>query len=268
MKNAEKTLSEFYKKFGWEIKDEITEDARQFEDLRNCASAYLTKCRMRVYEHIPKKGKYLLDMASGPIQYKEYLSYSKNFEKRYCVDMSVDALNLAKDKIGNHGEYINDSFFNINFQNNYFDCSISLHTIYHIDKDMQSIAVNKLLDATKLGHPVIIVYSNPDTLLNKLMILKNKLKNRKIKHNNFFKVTNEQEIYFYLHKLDWWDQFKDRATVKIHPWRSFLSDTQKKYFPNNKIGKLMFYILFKLENIFPNFFANNFQYVMIVLEKK
>ena len=37
----------------------------------------------------------------------------------------------------------------INFKKNYFDCSISLHTIYHINKNKQKKAVKKLIDITK-----------------------------------------------------------------------------------------------------------------------
>ena len=54
---------------------------------------------------------------------------------------------------------------------NYFDCSVSLHTIYHIDKDIQENAVRKLLYVTKPGQPVIIIYSNP------LPIIKRSLNN-------------------------------------------------------------------------------------------
>lgn len=268
MKNAEKTLAKFYEKFGWEVENEVTEDARQFEDLRACASWYLKQSRLRVLKHIPIKGDFILDMASGPIQYPEYLSFSKNFEKRYCVDLSKDALSLAKKKIGNHGVYLNGSFFDISLEENFFDCSISLHTIYHMDKDDQAIAVNKLIDVTKPGKPVVVVYSNPNTLLGKLSKFRNKINNQSNTEGSFFSVTDEQEIYFYLQNLEWWNQFQERCSVEIYPWRSFLSDTQKKYFPDNIIGKSMFKILFIFENLFPNFFAKNFQYIMVVLTKK
>jgi ubiquinone/menaquinone biosynthesis C-methylase UbiE len=268
MKNAEKTLSKFYEKFGWKVENEITEDARQFEDLRECAIEYLNKSRLRVFKHIPSQGQFILDMASGPIQYPEYLSYSKNFEKRYCVDLSKDALSLAEKKIGDHGIYLNGSFFDIPLSDNYFDCSISLHTIYHMDKDKQSTAVNKLLDVTKPGKPVIIVYSNPNTLLGKLSKYRNRMKNISNSDESFYSVTQEQEIYFYLHNLEWWNQFRNRSSVKIYPWRSFLTETQNKYFPDNSLGKILFKVLYRLEDFFPNFFARNFQYIIVVLTKK
>ena len=105
MNKAEKKVSKFYNKLGWETDAGYTEDARRFEDLRESAKDYLFKCRCRVLKYIPKKGENILDMASGPIQYEEYLLYSKNFKKRYCVDLSSKALEDAK-KIGDHGVFM------------------------------------------------------------------------------------------------------------------------------------------------------------------
>jgi len=151
MTKASESVSKFYNEVGWETDGDDTEDAIRFEDLRRCAKEYVTKCRLRVLRHMPAQGENMLDMASGPIQYQEYLEYSKNFKKRYCVDLSSKALRDARNKIGSHGEYFHGNFLDMDFENNFFDCTISLHTIYHIDKDKQENAVRKLLAVTKPG---------------------------------------------------------------------------------------------------------------------
>jgi len=120
MDKAEEKVSEFYNTVGWETDDEITEDARRFEDLRECSKEYVSKCRLRVLRHIPDHGLNILDMASGPIQYKEYLEYSKNFRKRYCIDLSSTALEIARKKIGDHGVFLHSSFFDIPLEENFF----------------------------------------------------------------------------------------------------------------------------------------------------
>ena len=99
MNKAEEKVSKFYNKVGWETDAEITEDAKRFEDLRQSAEEYTSKCRLRVLRHIPETGENILDMGSGPIQYKEYLEYSRNFKKRYCLDLSSQALRDAKKKL-------------------------------------------------------------------------------------------------------------------------------------------------------------------------
>lgn len=270
--DAEKVISEYYNTFGWETKDGITEDALKQEDLRECAKEYVSKCRLKVLKYIPNSGNYILDMASGPIQYKEYIEYSKNFKRRYCVDLSKLALDIAKEKIADHGVYLHGSFFDIPIEENFFDCTVSLHTIYHIDKDKQEDAVRKLINVTKPGQPVIIVYSNPSTpiisivtfpfrLLRRIKIILKRLSGKT-------KLGEDERVYFKPHPIKWWKRFKDVSDVKIMPWRTFGSHEQKWLIPDNKLGKKIFDKLLVLEERFPKFFVKHFKYPMIILTKK
>lgn len=266
---AEGLVSQFYNTVGWETEEGITEDARRWEDLRAHSREYVSNCRLRVLRHIPESGSKILDMASGPIQYKEYLEYSKNFGKRYCVDLSEKALEDAKAKIGSHGVFLHGSFFDIPFESDFFDCSVSLHTIYHIDREKQEDAVRKLLRVTKPGKPVVIVYSNPHTLLASLPLrvvrrVKRLLTCAKKKSS----AQSGPAMYAYAHPISWWARFTDVATVRILPWRSLGSDDQQSLVPDNKIGGMMLKLLFGLEDAFPKFFVKHFQYPMIVLVKK
>ena len=273
MNNTEERVSEFYNTGGWETEDGITEDARRWEDLREHAQEYVKKCRLRVCDHIPESGENILDMASGPIQYKEYLEYSRNFEKRYCVDLSSEALEGAKKKIGDHGVFLHGNFFDISLEENFFDCAISLHTIYHIDKDRQEEAVRKLIRVTKPGKPVIIVYANQNTIVS---FIGSSLPFRVLKRINSLREKNEKQtkegekksIYVYAHPLEWWMKFTDISDINIMPWRSFVSEVQKKLIPNSKMGSKMFDLLFKLEERFPNYFVKHFKYPMIILTKR
>lgn len=158
-----------------------------------CARDYVSKCRLRLLHHIPKAGEKILDMASGPIQYPEYLEFSKGFTKRYCVDLSSQALESAEKKLGEHGVYLCGSFFELEFAPETFDCAISLHTIYHMDRDLQELAVRKLIAVCKPGAPVIIVYSNPQSLITRLEYFPRKLKAglRKLKAGKHGATNND-----------------------------------------------------------------------------
>ncbi len=250
-----KNVSNFYNKKGWKYKNNITLDSDLFEDNRPIAREYVKKCRLRIINYIPPKGKNFLDFASGPIQYKEYLKYSKNYKTRHCVDFSKEAIKIAKTKLKNKGKYYNKDFMKIKFKENFFDCSLSMHTIYHINKNQQEKAVRKLLKITKPNKPVIIIYSNPDTLIKKI-------------YSIFFKSKKNTSLYFYCHSLDWWKRFEDISSLKFYCWRSFASQHQKILFPNNFLGSIMFKLLFYIEDKFNKFFSKNFQYPIIVLKKK
>lgn len=204
--------------------------------------------------YIPDKGKNILDFASGPIQYREYLQYSKKFKLRHCVDFSRDAINLAHKKLGKRGKYYCNDFLKINFKENFFDCALSLHTIYHIDKKIQKKVILKLIKITKKKSPIIIVYSNPNNLISKIRNLMG------------YKIQRKK-IYFYCHDIKWWDQFKKYGSVNLFPWRSFASQHQKFLFPNNIVGYFFLKVLYALEDNFKKFFINNFQYYTVVIKK-
>lgn len=276
MNDAEKKVSKFYNNLGWETNNGITEDAKRFEDLRECSRDYISKCRLRILRHISKSGDKILDMASGPLQYKEYLQYSKNYNKRYCVDLSLSALDDARKKIGDHGIFLHGSFFDIPLEENLFDCAISLHTIYHIDKNKQEEAVRKLIRVTKPKKTIVIIYSNSSRiykwgsrLIISPFIFFKKLKKTLKKLINKSEKEKNLDLYFYTHPMEWWNRFGDVTTsIEILPWRSIHSDLQKCLIPNNIIGKKILALLFYLEESFPKFFSKYFCYHMIILTKK
>ena len=173
-------IYKFYNNLGWNEKNKVFKDAELFEDLREGSKSYVSKCRKKLLEYIPRKGDHILDFASGPIQYKEYIEYSKNFRLRHCVDFSKTAIREAKKKLGKKGKYYCDDFLNIKFKENFFDCVVSMHTIYHISKNKQKKTVKKLIKITKKNRPIVIVYSNPNTLLSKLknIFIQKKISNK------------------------------------------------------------------------------------------
>ena len=89
-------IYKFYNQIGWRKNKKNSVDAQLFEDLRPSAKKYVSNCRKKLLKFIPKSGNNMLDFASGPIQYKEYLIYSRNFKKRHCVDFSKSAIKEAK----------------------------------------------------------------------------------------------------------------------------------------------------------------------------
>jgi ubiquinone/menaquinone biosynthesis C-methylase UbiE len=258
---AETKVKGFYETAGWESDSKgITLDSQLWEDLRPAASEYVSRCRKKLLKHLPQSGEFILDAASGPVQYPEYLEYSKNFKKRYCVDISSKALEKAKKKLGDHGEYHCASLLDLPFKDNYFDAVLSLHTIYHIDKDQQEQAVRQLLRVSKPGVPVVIVYSNPDRFL---AVAKRTLLFKKARQND-----SKSDLYFFAHPLGWWSRFGDVAQVSIFPWRSMTASDSTKFIPDNSFGKLLFKTILKAEETMPSLATRLGAYPIVVLQKR
>ena len=77
-------VRKFYDQVGWQMVSAGTYQNAQYEDLRPVSRRYIHKCHLRVNRYFKSTGKYLLDAGSGPIQYPEYLTYSKEYQYRVC----------------------------------------------------------------------------------------------------------------------------------------------------------------------------------------
>ncbi|HNS64651.1 MAG TPA: hypothetical protein PKN11_09495, partial [Anaerolineaceae bacterium] len=82
----------FYDRVGWQTEADGQYQNAQYEDLRPVSQQYIHRCHLRVNRHLKPHGRYLLDAGSGPVQYPEYLTYSKGYERRVCADISPVAL--------------------------------------------------------------------------------------------------------------------------------------------------------------------------------
>ena len=251
-------VTKFYNSIGWK-QDENgdTVDAQKWEDLRKCSQKYLQDVRKRLGSRLPRAGKFFFDLGSGPIQYPEYLLYSKNFDERHCVDSSESALKIAKTKASNIKTFWGN-FFDIPFPSNTYDCLIAQHVLYHIDKNRQYEAVQKMIDITKPGGTIAIIYGNPNSPLEWPYKFYRTVK-------ICFGIKTEYDLYHFTYPLHWWRQFEKKTIVNMYPWRTFNAFYMKKLVPNSALGSYFLKILFKLENSLPNFLSVKIaQYPVII----
>lgn len=252
---TEANVRAFYDARGWKrARSGVSVDADLWEDLRPAASRYVTECRRRVGKQLPASGTRLLDAASGPIQYPEYLEYSQGFETRVCVDISESALTQARALLCERGEYVNASILELPFPDHHFDAAISLHTIYHVAREQQAAAVGELIRVTRPGQPIVIVYANPDRLIARLT--------RALRPRDHLDAT---ELYYFAHPLAWWQQFSERCSVELSPWRSLAARDSKRLIPNNRIGRSMLDLVARAERHFPAAATRWGAYPLIVL---
>ncbi len=137
-------VREFYDSVGWKKIGEGLYQNAKYEDLRPVSQEYIHRCHMRVTRHLPNRGDLFLDAGSGPIQYPEYLEYSKGFRRRVCLDISILALKEGRERIGDHGLFVVGDIANLPFVSESFDGVLSMHAIHHLEENEHLKAFSEL----------------------------------------------------------------------------------------------------------------------------
>ncbi len=156
---VQRQVREFYDSIGWqEISAGVYQNAR-YEDLRPVTREYIHRCHMRVSRHLPLEGEYFLDAGSGPIQYPEYLEYSRGYRFRVCLDLSRRALKGARERVGEHGLFVVGDIARLPFRPEIFTGAVSLHTVHHLPENQQRSAFEELYRVLEPGGRTVVVSS-------------------------------------------------------------------------------------------------------------
>lgn len=281
------SVMRFYDEIGWHsTKDGIFEDTDRFEDLRPASREYIHGCHLRVSKHIPRRGKYLLDVASGPVYYTEHLAYSEGYDHRICVDLSVVALRAAKEKLGDKGIYIQGDITHLPLKNASVDAFVSLHTIYHVPEENQAAAFKELERVLKSESTGVVVYTwgwhcltmelltrPPYAALKRLLgtLLPTSLvdwlkKVFRAQTPASTSTTNkEPELYFHPHDYTWFQrEIASKADWDIRVWRSVSVPFLRRYVHTKLLGRQLLAVLFRIEDALPHLFGRFGQYPMMV----
>tara|TARA_R110000868_G_C10971850_1_gene770133 strand:+ start:16276 stop:17157 length:882 start_codon:yes stop_codon:yes gene_type:complete len=272
------SVRSFYDKIGWQEDEEGNfEDALRFEDLRPVSADYIKNCHLRVRDAIEPSGHFLLDVASGPVQYDDYLMYHEGYQQRVCVDISISALKAARAKLGRKGVYILGDITELPFKDEVFDAVVSLHTIYHVPFERQPLAFEEIHRTLKVGRTAVVVYSWGEhsvfrifpripwravsSLRNRLSIL---LRGRYIGEGS---ADTSQVLYSYQAGPKWFLRQNWPFSFELKPWRSVDVELMKAVIKPWACGRLLLKVLFAIENRFPEKIALLGQYPLIKIRK-
>jgi ubiquinone/menaquinone biosynthesis C-methylase UbiE len=283
--SAEKKLvKDYYDLQGWKKeRGALFTDAARFEDMRPVVNDYRIKCHLRVNQHLIKGGKFLLDVASGPVQYPEYLSYSEGYQYRICADISFTALQEAKKVIKESDFCVQCDVTRLPFSSDAFDGAVSLHTIYHVPADEQRKALtefHRVLTPSKQG---VVVYSfaRNSMLLKVLMVPSNIYLGarkfiggllRSLKLRPPLPPADQQQkhgkLYFHAHTSRWFEeQIRPLINYQLFSWRSVTVNFTRRTIRAKLGGKFFLGVLYRLEGRFPRWFGKNGAYPMFVIKK-
>ncbi|MFP5264728.1 MAG: class I SAM-dependent methyltransferase [Blastocatellia bacterium] len=273
LRGEKQNVQSFYDEVGWRKRgggDFI--DAQRYEDLRPVSKEYVEGCRMRVNNYLKPRGRFILDVASGPIQFPEYLSYSSNFDTRICVDLSVAALREAQRKLGDKGVYLLADITNLPIKDDAVDAAISLHTIYHVPKDEQSKAFHEIHRVLAPGSSAVVVYSwGPRSpLMNMLLFPIPIIRATRAAAKRLANLKGKDfkpKLYAHMHDYRWFAEQKWGFDFDIVAWRSLSHHFSKVYVHRWLFGRQILKLFFWLEKSFPNAIGRIGQYPLLVLKK-
>ena len=278
-------VREFYNLVGWqEVSEGLYQNAR-YEDLRPVAREYIHRCHMRLLQHLNPSGKYLLDAGSGPIQYPEYLEYSRGYSARVCVDISRVALIEARKRIGGHGLFVVADIANLPFKAEVFAGAVSLHTIHHLPEAEHLQAYQELYRVLAPGCATAIVNgwgaSRLMSLFNplirfsqRLLYLLSRLRNRPASARSHEEAPkSEQAIkpkgtFTNRREVAWMKEVVGRRMpLEILVWRSVSTRFTRALIHPRLGGRFWLRLIYWLEERFPHYLGENGQYPLIVIRK-
>ena len=268
-----KLVKNFYDQKGWHTDEAGNyEDAVIYEDLREVSKEYLKKCHDRVSRFLNPSGTYMLDAASGALQFPDYLQYSANYKYRVCVDFSFQALSEAKRKLGPKGLCVLCDMTNMPFKDGVMDGFVSLNTVYHIPKDEQATAIKELYRVLAANGKGVVVYDwykhspwmNVWLLPFRGFVF---IKNRIL--DTFGKIAGtkgaERRLYFYAHTPEYFKENLPPYQLKV--WRTVSVPFMRYYIHPWLGGKKILDWLYEKEEKAPEVYGLKGEYPMLVFEK-
>ncbi len=274
MTDTKQKVREFYDKIGWQQKDDGLYQNARYEDLRPVSAEYIHKTRLRVNGALYPTGKLLLDAGSGPVQYDDYLTYSQGYHKRVCLDISVQALRQARERIGAHGLFVVGDLANLPFKSAVFDGEVSMHAIHHLSVEEHSRAYAEMYRVLAPGRTAAIVNGWHEPWLSRiaepLIGLMRQLSGKSAKKKKNWSAEDDPAGTFVEKMTPAWlkREVGSKIPLEIRPWRS-MSTRLLRWFVHPKLGgKYFLRFVFWLEGLFPKFFGENGQYPLIVISKK
>jgi len=268
----------FYDSVGWtEIGPGLYQNAR-YEDLRPVTREYIQRCHRRVARHVPASGRFLLDAGSGPIQYPEYLEYSRGYRYRVCLDLSRRALVEARRRVGSHGLYVVGDLAALPFRAHGFEGVVSLHALHHLPPDEQETALRETARVTAEDGTAVVVYAWGDrsglmAAFRPLIALASVLLRvyRGVRRLSPEAAVGAQALrapgsHSFKHDFRWMTAALERlGGGEIRVWRSVSTAFTRALIHRPLFGGALLRLIYALEEAAPRWFGRHGMYPLIIV---
>lgn len=273
-----KGVKAFYEDFGWQRDAEGRyHDSALFIEQKNAVEHYYLHTMQRLGNFLQPQGRYLLDVASGPVFQPENQAFSDHFDKRICVDITFRALVEARRNIGDEkGIFINGDITNLPLADGLCDNAMSIHTLYHVPQELQESAVRELVRVSKPGANVVILYNWAwhSWIMNVLLLPVRVVK--AIKRLYRYLTVSAQErwlsggLYFYPHPPAWFEKIGRQMglNVSFSSLTSIHQDFVKYYVHDGFGGAALLRWVERLEEKYPAYLGRHGAFGFVVLRKE
>jgi SAM-dependent methyltransferase len=267
----EEKVREFYDSYGWVSKAAASGEDTLFRDFSPAYYPYHDQVNARTIECFAELSGRLLIAGGGDLP-ETHVTIANKFSEITCLDISQVAIDVARGKLGNRGEFVVGSILGIPRPEDYFDAAYCAHVIYHIDKDHQARAIRELIRVTKPGGAIVTIYSNPDSLPDRIARFKGRLpllwKLKRKKPHSRPDAKNLPPLYFFAHPLSWWAQFTDQCDIEIRPWDVMGNVQEEAILINDAVASFGYRIVAWFEDKYPEKAARWWSYPLVILRKR
>jgi SAM-dependent methyltransferase len=277
-------VREFYDQVGWQEVSEGVYQNAHYEDLRPVSRQYIHRCHLRLLRHLNPSGRFFLDAGSGPIQYPEYLEYSRGYQYRVCADISSTALQEARKRIGDHGLFVVADIANLPFKAEVFDGVASLHTIHHLPEGEHLQAYKELFRVLCDSRTGVVVNGWPSSRLmsaaeplmrlsRRIRSAEGRLSSRPRSPGKPRKARGDEDsapkgTFTNRHDYAWVQNvIGAEMPLEILVWRSVSVRFLRTLIHPWLGGRFLLELLYWLEERYPHYFGKNGQYPLIVIRK-
>lgn len=292
MTQVKQDVRQFYDEIGWKLVGEDVYQNARYEDLRPVAREYIHNCHLRVARHLRPSGRFLLDAGSGPVQYPEYLEYSRAYQYRLCADISFTALVEARRRLGDKGLYVVADIANLPLAPDAFEGVVSLHTIHHLPEDEHLATFQELQRVLARGCTAVVVngwsksqmmnafeplvrfaytlrhlfyrlrgYDDLDELEETNDERPKKKRRRTSSSGPKGTFTNKHDAQWVRSEVGAW------MPVRILVWRSVTVRFMRALIHRWLGGRFWLRLLYWLEERYPEYFGEKGKYALIVIRK-
>ena len=280
VRDEKRSVQEFYDVVGWQKDDdEVFVDTARFVDTRPLVQDYLRECRLRIARPLPSGGEYLLDVASGPVQFPEYVDYQDGFRNRICVDFSRLALTEAARNVGAKGVLVQGDIVHLPFADDSIDAVLSLHTIYHVPREEQPDAFRELHRVLKPGGVAVVAYGWGETpwrelpAARRVLHFPGRVARRLVRAlrrgdgpESLSGPSGEPTLYYHAYDYRWFagQDWPFKAEVIVH---HFFSSAFLERYVRGRPGRVLLGAIRRLEDRFPRLAGRFGRYPLIVIRK-